>query len=323
MKTPALIPSLRVLVFGFAALLAPALQAAEPWLYQIQDPAPAAIASSGFPGVVMDYSKDGTGDTEFTPAQITSIKNAGLLALCYFSIGEAEDYRFYFDPAWKRPATRPAWFGKENPDWKGNFKVRYWDPAWREAALKPYLQRIVAQGFDGVYLDIVDAFEYWGDPATYRRRGETRKAGDPADEAEAAARMIELVEWIGDYASELRGSPVAVYPQNGERLLDYDDEGRYMAAISGLGVEDLWFNGTKRQPARETNFRLPFLRQAKTAGKRILTVEYVDRNGSLSGANGSRIQTYLSLAEAEGFDFYVARTDRELDRINTLTGVQP
>lgn len=299
------------------------MHASDPWLYQIQDPSPAAIASSGFPGVVMDYSSDGTEDGEFSPSQITTIKNAGMQALCYFSIGEAEDYRFYFDPAWKRPATRPSWFGRENPDWRGNFKVRYWSTAWRDAALKPYLQRIVAQGYDGVYLDIVDAFEYWGNPANYRRNGETRKSGDPVNEAEAAARMIELVEWIGEYATELRGTPVTVYPQNGERLLDYDTEGRYLTAITGLGVEDLWFNGTKRQPARETNYRLPFVRAAHAAGKQILTVEYVDKNGSLAGTNGQRIRTYQALAEAEGFDFYAARTNRELNIINTLPGVQP
>lgn len=304
-------------------LFALAVQASEPWLYQIQDPGPAAIASSGFPGVVMDYSSDGTEEGEFSPAQITTIKNAGMQALCYFSIGEAENYRFYFDPAWKRPATKPAWLGRENPDWRGNFKVRYWDTAWRDAALKPYLQRIVAQGYDGVYLDIVDAFAYWGDPATYRRNGETRQSGDPVNEADAAARMIELVEWIGDYASELRDAPVSVYPQNGERLLDYDTGGRYLAAIAGLGVEDLWFNGPKRQPARETAYRLPFLRTAHAAGKQILTVEYVDKSGRLTGTNAKRIRDYQALAEAEGFDFYAARTDRELNRINTLPGVQP
>jgi cysteinyl-tRNA synthetase len=316
--------SLRALSGAFlGCFLASAAMASEPWLYQIQDPSPAAIASSGFAGAVIDYSSDGSAGGEFSAAQISTIKNGGVKVLAYFSIGEAEDYRFYFDPAWKRAATKPAWMGKENPDWKGNFKVRYWDPAWRDVALKPYLQRLVAQGFDGVYLDIVDAFEYWGNPSSYGRRGETRREGDPANEAEAAARMIELVEWIGDYASELRGGPVAVYPQNGERLLDYDSQGRYLAAIAGFGVEDLWFNGTRRQPARETNYRLPFLRTAHAAGKQILSVEYVDKNGKLKAANAKRIQDYLRLAEAEGFDFYVARTDRELDRVNALPGVQP
>lgn len=307
---------------GALALMAPA-RAAGPWLYQLQNPDPETIAAAGFPGAVIDTSRDGTDGGAFSPAQIATLRAAGMRTLCYFSIGEAEDYRFYFDPAWKRPATRPAWFGRENPDWKGNFKVRYWDSAWRDTVLLPFLQRIVAQGFDGVYLDIVDAFEYWGDPASYGRRGETRRPGDPVNEADAAARMIALVAWIHDTAATLRGAPMEVFPQNGERLLAYDTDGTLLAAVTGFGVEDLWFDGTRRQPAAETNARLPHLRAARAAGKQILTVEYVDKNGRLTGANARRIQEYLTRARAEGFDFYVARSDRELDRINRVPGVQP
>jgi cysteinyl-tRNA synthetase len=299
-------------------------QSAEPgpWLYQLQNPAPSAIAAAGFPLAVIDYSSDGTEDGEFSPAQIATIRGAGVKVLAYFSIGEAEDYRFYFDPQWKKPATRPTWFGRENPDWRGNFKVRYWETGWRDDVLVPYLDRLIAQGFDGVYLDIVDGFEYWGNPATYRRR-ETRRAGDPVNEADAAARMIALVAWIADYGATRRGGAFAVYPQNGERLLSYDTADTYLDAVSGFGVEDLWFNGTRRQPAGETAYRLPWLRQARDAGKTILTVEYLDESGRTTGANGRRISDYLGLADAEGFFFYAARSDRELDRINRLPGVQP
>lgn len=308
-----------VLAGGLAAL---PLQGSEPWVYQIQDSAPAALASAGFSRTVIDFSADGTREGEFSPAEIAALQKSGVQSLAYFSIGEAEDYRFYFDPKWKTAAGKPAWLGRENPDWPGNYKVRYWDPAWRDGVLAPYLERIVAQGHDGLYLDIVDAFEYWGNPDTYGPQ-EPRRPGDPADEAEAAARMIDLVEWIGARAKERRGGPVAVYPQNGERLLGYDPAGRYLAAVAGFGVEDLWFDGTRRQPAGETNHRLPFLRAARAAGKRILSVEYVDQDGTLDGANGARIREFLALARAEGFDFYAARSDRELNLINALPGVQP
>ncbi|TAN37800.1 MAG: hypothetical protein EPN23_04615 [Verrucomicrobia bacterium] len=45
----------------------------------------------------------------------------------YLSIGEAGDYRGYWEKEWS--AQPPTWLGAENPDWKGNFKVRYWQPA--------------------------------------------------------------------------------------------------------------------------------------------------------------------------------------------------
>jgi cysteinyl-tRNA synthetase len=60
--------------------------------------------------------------------------------------------------------ARPAWLLGENPDWPGNHKVRYWDSAWQSIIYgndSSYLKRIINAGFDGVYLDLIDAFEYF------------------------------------------------------------------------------------------------------------------------------------------------------------------
>lgn len=82
------------------------------------------------------------------------------LVLCYMSIGEAEDYRWYWQPEWE--SDPPSWLGPENPDWPGNYLVRYWYPEWQEiifGSADSYLDRILSAGFDGVYLDRVDAYE--------------------------------------------------------------------------------------------------------------------------------------------------------------------
>ena len=78
------------------------------------------------------------------------------------SIGEAEDYRYYWDDSWKRGS--PEWLEAENLRWRGNFVVRYWDPEWKSIVFgnaEAYLDRIIAAGFDGVYLDIIDGYEYF------------------------------------------------------------------------------------------------------------------------------------------------------------------
>ncbi len=84
------------------------------------------------------------------------------LIIAYMSIGEAENYRFYWKKEWA--AEPPAWLASENPNWVGNFKVRYWHQEWQNiiwGTEDSYLGKIVNTGFDGVYLDIIDAFEYF------------------------------------------------------------------------------------------------------------------------------------------------------------------
>ena len=84
------------------------------------------------------------------------------LVIAYMSIGEAEEYRYYWQEGWR--AGNPAWIHRENPAWKGNYKVRYWEAAWQSIIFgnpDAYLDRILAAGFDGAYLDIIDAYEYF------------------------------------------------------------------------------------------------------------------------------------------------------------------
>lgn len=106
------------------------------------------------------------GDIPFTAAEINRLKtkkNGGeRLVISYMSIGEAEDYRYYWKDEWN--TTPPAWLVRENPDWEGNFKVQYWDPEWKALIYgneDSYTQKVLDAGFDGVYLDIVDAFEFF------------------------------------------------------------------------------------------------------------------------------------------------------------------
>lgn len=82
--------------------------------------------------------------------------------LGYMSIGEAEDYRYYWKPEWKHHP--PSWLATENPDWPGNYKVRYWNPQWQSIIYgndQSYVKKIIDAGFYGAYLDIIDAFEWF------------------------------------------------------------------------------------------------------------------------------------------------------------------
>lgn len=164
------IPSYPVTIHGENAVNITSLGLAQNFLYLINPSEYAskaafltALQGTNYDVVLIDLFFDGT-ELEF--ADITSLKTklngAARLVICYMSIGEAEDYRYYWNPAWK--PGNPEWLGPENPDWGGNYKVRYWYPEWQEIIFgndSSYLKKIIDAGFDGVYLDIIDAFEYW------------------------------------------------------------------------------------------------------------------------------------------------------------------
>jgi len=78
------------------------------------------------------------------------------------SIGEAENYRYYWQSGWN--TNKPNWLGAQNPNWAGNFTVRYWYADWQNIIYgndNSYLKKIIDANFDGVYLDIIDAFKYY------------------------------------------------------------------------------------------------------------------------------------------------------------------
>ncbi|MEA1985157.1 MAG: endo alpha-1,4 polygalactosaminidase [Euryarchaeota archaeon] len=92
----------------------------------------------------------------------TKSSGGSRLVIAYMSIGEAEDYRYYWQDEWM--AHPPSWLAGENPQWYGNYKVRYWEDDWQDIIYGndgSYMGIILDTGFDGVYLDIIDAFEYF------------------------------------------------------------------------------------------------------------------------------------------------------------------
>jgi cysteinyl-tRNA synthetase len=122
-----------------------------------------AVASTSYDLLIIDFFHN---DLALTSADIDQLRNKASggqrLVICYLSIGEAEDYRFYWQSSWKK--NRPEWLEPENPDWPGNYKVKYWHPDWQQIIFghpEAYLDRIISAGFDGVYLDIIDGFEYF------------------------------------------------------------------------------------------------------------------------------------------------------------------
>src|SRR5882724_3360764 len=106
------------------------------WHYQLQDIDPSVIAKSSADMIVIDYSGN---DGPFTRAQVEQMKRkpdgSRRVVIAYMSIGEAETYRWYW------PQRSSAWLGPENPQWRGNYGVRFWHPNW-QAIIFEYTDKI-------------------------------------------------------------------------------------------------------------------------------------------------------------------------------------
>ncbi len=257
------------------------------WSLQLQNIDPSVIQSASAGLIVIDQTRTGHFESRFSAEELARMRQRPgkppRLLLAYLSIGEAESYRDYWQADWKDHP--PAWLGPENPGWPGNFAVRYWDPAWQRliyGAPTAMLDRIIADGYDGVMLDRVDASEYW------------RKK-----HPKAAAEMADMVEAIASYARQ-KNPMFLIAPLNSENLLGV---GGFTDAIDVLIKEDLFYglgNEAKRNPKDMVKWSLDRLKIAKARGIPVLVVEYlpegdqrkqaaqqIDRNGFL-GTFGAR-----------------------------------
>jgi cysteinyl-tRNA synthetase len=122
-----------------------------------------SVKTKNYDVILMDLFLN---NTAFTAAEIDQLKtkaNGGKrLVIAYMSIGEAEDYRYYWQSTWK--IGTPPFIVAVNPDWPGNYKVQYWNTDWKNIIFgndTSYTKKLLNSHFDGAYLDIIDGFEYF------------------------------------------------------------------------------------------------------------------------------------------------------------------
>ena len=260
------------------------------WVYWISDVDLDAIAAVAPSIAVIDYAADGSEDTVFAVPDLARLR-AGMSSparvIAYMSIGEAEDYRYYWQQGWE--VGSPGWITSTNPDWEGNFKVEYWSSEWQATIFgnpQSYLDKIIAAGFDGVYLDIIDAYEFYED----------RGVDDARD------RMIAFVGDLADYARS-QSPGFLIVPQNAPEL---GADPAYLRMVDGIGMESVYFGydetGVANEPAITMELEAD-LKRFIDAGKFVLAVDYVDMPSGVASA--------YRRARAQGFVPTV--TDVDLD----------
>ena len=250
--------------------------------------------------VIIDYSFDGSENGIWQQKELASMKRSDKKRkiIAYLSIAEAESYRPYWREDWLK-LKRPEFLLDENPEWKGNYYVRYWNKRWQEIVTK-YLETIISQGFDGVYLDIVDGYEFFEKGKDMRINRETQR---PYRED-----MKRFVATLVRHAK--RTSPrFMVFQQNALALLvDY----AYLRLLDGIGAEDVFTNGTKFNSDRDMRESLRYLKKAQATGLKIMIVDYA-KQAILQ-------ELILKNAAANRLDFLM--TDRELTKLGTFVVIK-
>ena len=262
---------------------------AKTWAFQLKNLGPdqqARIAASPFDLVVIDSANFLPNDNReypLTPAELERMKKkpdgSRRLVIAYFSVGETENYRNYWKPEWNK--KRPAWMGKENKQWPGNYLAQYWNPEWQNIIMggpNSFADRVINSGFDGFYIDRVDAYYYFGD---------------------TTAKRDEMVGFIVKLANYIRSKKpdAMILAQNAEELLDRP---AYVRAIDGIAKEDLIFgisHSEKINPADDISHTGRLLTSARNSGKAIFVIEYLKQMAN--------IQSVLERTQQLGFVLYV------------------
>jgi len=190
-------------------------------------------------------------DSKLTESDLEKLHQEEKFILAYLSIGEAENYRDYWEESWE--TQKPSFLDDENPDWEGNYKVQYWDSQWQEIIFDK-VDSITEMGYDGIYLDVIDAYSYY-----------EKKGIDSAEE-----EMIEFVVSISERSKE-KNRHMLIIPQNSEELVDNED---YLSAIDGIGREDLWYIDDRPQDTEQLEAALGHLKKVKEDHKVVLAISY-------------------------------------------------
>jgi cysteinyl-tRNA synthetase len=238
------------------------------------------------------------------------------LVLSYISIGEAEEYRPYWHKNWvmdaaagaqvppvegaapKAPAAEtmatspaapafvprvpspeaPSWLGPENPDWRGNYRIRYWDPDWQALMFgspEAAIDRLIAAGFDGVYLDRADVYSFWS-----------------VDHPTAKADIAHFVQRLSEYA-KAKSPGFLIVMQNAEELLGNKP---LRAALDAVAKEDLLYgvegSGKPNSP-EDIKSSINALKRAQRDSLPVFVVEYLDDPATITASR--------ALIESEGF----------------------
>lgn len=184
----------------------------------------------------------------YNDKEVAQLKSRGAKVVAYLSIGEAEGYRSYYSEVASSTLVL-----SENPEWSENYPVKYWEPMWQRI-LHDYARKIVAKGFDGLFFDVVDAWEAFDDDSDKYR-----------------LLMENLLIGLVDHARSLNPKLICII-QNSHQLFDNE---QLFKRIDGINQEGLYVSWMPQEMdegwLRE---KREYLGRLRKRGKFVTILEY-------------------------------------------------
>jgi uncharacterized protein (TIGR01370 family) len=183
-------------------------------------------------------------DSEYHP-DLNTLADRGKTLLGYISLGEVEKIRPYFDEV-----RNEGILLQENPYWKGSYFVDVRDPRWTSRVIERLIPRILAKGFQGLFLDTLD------NPAHLEETDPVRFKGMVS----SAARLVKTIRYHYPTIKIMLNRAFEILPQVdsevdlvlGESILaDYDfNSSRYVRVPQGTyrGAVELLKKARERSP---------------------------------------------------------------------------
>ena len=311
-----------------------ALSQVKYWAYQIQGvenrKSIKKIVRSKYDMVVIDPTV--TYDSDFNAKKaVRQIKNSTAsnkknrkMVIAYIDIGEMEEWRWYWgnNKQYEERGRCKSAFAKQiqswapwvvgcDPDgWAGNYPVAYWDKNWKDVVIygsslgeKTYynsmLDEVVKDGFDGVYLDWVEAYDDDKVKARAKKNG-----------VDPVAEMLQLIKEIKQYGQKSNPNFVVIQ-QNASGLVDEVGIAKATKYIDAIAQEHVWWYGEASDSWRDrdsynqkidkdlNNFYLRTLKEYQKAGLPVFNAEYA--------SGRKRLKNIYKQSRNLGFVPYVSR----------------
>ena len=204
--------------------------------------------------------------------------------LAYVAAGEAQKTEWYWQPGWQ--VGNPSFLMAPNPYWDNNVFTNIGSPAWR-TVLHQTVDKVLEQGFDGVFLDVVDAYWIPGNPIPHDQMAFT-----------VAASLVCDVAAYG----RARNPEFKVVVNNAMNLIA--DVPGYKDCIDGQVAEGLWYidPGGSRRDDFYRNQKIGELQVQQSLGKQVFTIDYAPNWDEARVLAASRAQGYVPYNTPVGAD---------------------